>query len=113
MVCSPAADVPWNTRLITRNATSLVFSLPAYYRERIRALDGVNAVAISNWFGGVYKDQSFKNFFARFGGDHEIFFDLYPEVKGNPDELLAFKKDRRGALGGGLIPHPHRFQAGG
>ncbi len=35
------ADMASANRLITRNATSLVFSLPAYYRERIRALDGV------------------------------------------------------------------------
>src|SRR5258706_16348194 len=96
MVCSPAADVPWNTRLITRNATSLVFSLPAYYRERIRALDGVNAVAISNWFGGVYKNQSCKNFFGSFRDHHDIFFQLYPEFNVNPDDLLALNKDRSG-----------------
>ncbi len=106
------ADMASANRLITRNATSLVFSLPAYYRERIRALDGVNAVAISNWFGGIYKDQSFKNFFASFGVDHDIFFDLYPEFKVNPDELLAFKKDRRGAMVGRLIADQHGFKVG-
>ena len=87
------ADMASANRLITRNATSLVFSLPAYYRERIRAIDGVTAVAISNWFGGIYKDQSFSNFFATFGVDHDNFFDLYPEFKVKPDELLAFITD--------------------
>jgi putative ABC transport system permease protein len=106
------ADMASANRLITRNATSLVFALPAYYRERIKAIDGVNAVAISNWFGGIYKDQSFKNFFASFGVDHDIFFDLYPEFKVNRDELLAFKKDRRGAMVGRLIADQHGFKVG-
>src|SRR3954466_3468067 len=66
------ADMASANRLITRNATSLVFALPAYYRERIRAVDGVTAVAISNWFGGIYKDQSFQNFFASFAVDHDL-----------------------------------------
>ncbi len=43
-------------RLIARNATSLVFPLPIYYRDRIRTVEGVTAVSISNWFGGIYKD---------------------------------------------------------
>jgi putative ABC transport system permease protein len=106
------ADMASANRLITRNATSLVFSIPAYYRERIKAIDGVTAVAISNWFGGIYKDQSFKNFFASFGVDHDNFFDLYPEFKVRPDELLAFKKDRRGAMVGRLIADQHGFKVG-
>jgi putative ABC transport system permease protein len=106
------ADMASANRLITRNATSLVFSLPAYYRERIKAIDGVTAVAISNWFGGIYKDQSFTNFFATFGVDHDNFFDLYPEFQVKPDELLAFKKDRRGALVGRLIADQHGFKVG-
>ena len=63
------ADMASATRLVTRNAISLVFSLPAYYRDRIRAVDGVTKVVISNWFGGIYKDQSFANFFPQFAVD--------------------------------------------
>ena len=106
------ADMASANRLVTRNATSLVFSLPAYYRERIKAIDGVTAVAISNWFGGIYKDQSFQNFFATFAVDHDVFFDLYPEFKVKPDELLAFKKDQRGCLVGRLIADQHGFKVG-
>ncbi|HUL95727.1 MAG TPA: ABC transporter permease, partial [Usitatibacter sp.] len=106
------ADMASANRLITRNATSLVFPMPAYYRERIKAIDGVTAVAISNWFGGVYKDQSFKNFFATFAVDHDVFFDLYPEFRVKPDELLAFKKDQRGCMVGRLIADQHGFKVG-
>src|SRR5579862_276300 len=106
------ADMASANRLVTRNATSLVFSLPAYYRERIKSVDGVTAVAISNWFGGVYKDQTFKNFFATFAVDHDVFFDLYPEFKVKPDELLAFKRDQRGCMVGRLIADQHGFKVG-
>ena len=106
------ADMASANRLVTRNATSLVFSMPAYYRERIKAIDGVTAVAISNWFGGVYKDQTFKNFFATFAVDSDVFFDLYPEFKVKPDELLAFKRDQRGCMVGRLIADQHGFKVG-
>src|SRR5438034_889589 len=96
-------------RLITRNATSLVFALPAYYRERIRAIDGVKAVGMSNWFGGIYKDQSFTNFFAQFAVDPD-WFGLYPEFKVKPEELVAWKADRRGAMVGRLIADQHGFK---
>ena len=106
------ADMASANRLITRNATSLVFPLPAYYRERIQAIDGVQSVAISNWFGGIYKDQSFANFFATFAVDHEKYFEMYPEFKVKVDELLAFKKDRRGAMVGRIIADQHGFKVG-
>src|SRR5438132_9329842 len=67
------ADMASAQRLVTRNATSLVFPLPAYYRDRIRAIEGVQKVVISNWFGGIYKDQSFGNFFAQFAIDGPFF----------------------------------------
>ncbi|MBL0143221.1 MAG: ABC transporter permease [Betaproteobacteria bacterium] len=99
-------------RLIARNAVSLVFPLPVYYRDRIRAIDGVTGVAVSNWFGGIYKDMSPTNFFAQFAVDHENFFDLYPEFRTNPEELLAFKKDRRGVMVGRHLVNQHGFRVG-
>jgi putative ABC transport system permease protein len=99
-------------RLIARNATSLVFPLPIYYRDRIRSVEGVTAVSISNWFGGIYKDMTPTNFFAQFGVDQDNFFDLYPEFKIRPEELLAFQKDRRGALVGRLLADQHGFKVG-
>jgi putative ABC transport system permease protein len=106
------ADMASTTRLITRNATSLVFPIPIYYRERIKAVDGVKAVAVSNWFGGIYKDQSFGNFFPQFAVDHDIWFDLYPEFRTRPDELLAWKKDRSGAMVGRQLADQHGFKVG-
>src|SRR5512136_318032 len=50
------------TRLVTRNAISLVFSLPLSYKDRIRQVPGVKSVSYGNWFGGIYIDE--KHFFA-------------------------------------------------
>ena len=105
------ADMASATRLITRNATSLVFPLPAYYRERIRAIDGVNGVVISNWFGGIYKDQSFGNMFAQFAVDDGM-FDLYPEFLVDPVQLASWKADRRGAMVGRLLADTYGWKVG-
>ncbi|APV52206.1 ABC transporter ATP-binding protein [Betaproteobacteria bacterium GR16-43] len=105
------ADMASATRLVTRNATSLVFPLPAYYRERIRSIDGVKQVVISNWFGGIYKDQSFANQFAQFAVDDGM-FDLYPEFVTKPEELAAWKADRRGAMVGRLLADIYGWKIG-
>ena len=86
------------SRLVTRNSISLVFPMPIYYRERMRAVNGVKSVTLLNWFGGIYKEP--RNFFPQFAIDHENFFDLYPEFVIPPDQLIAFKRDRQGAAVG-------------
>ena len=68
-----------STRLVTRNAISLVFSLPLTYEQRIRQVEGVRIVSRANWFGGVYIDK--RNFFPQFAIDAEPYFQLYPEFR--------------------------------
>ena len=41
------------SRLVTRNAISLIFTVPASYQEKIRQVPGVTMVSYGNWFGGV------------------------------------------------------------
>ena len=86
-----------NLRLVTRHKVSLVFWLPAYYREKVRAIPGVVHVSPWNWFGGVYKDQKPENMFAQFGVDPGEIFDILKEDKVAPDQLEAFQRDRAGA----------------
>ena len=105
------ADMASANRLITRNATSLVFGMPAYYRERIRSIDGVTQVAISNWTGGLYKDESFRNFFAQFAITEE-YWSQYPEFVVKPGELAAWRGDRRGAMVGRILADQHGFKVG-
>src|SRR5512133_1346828 len=60
-------DASSASRLVTRNAISLIFPLPISYKDRIRQVDGVKIVSYGNWFGGIYIDE--KNFFANFAVD--------------------------------------------
>ncbi len=106
------SDMASAQRLVARNAISLVFPLPGWYRERIKAIDGVTTVSTSNWFGGIYKDMTPGNFFAQFAVDHETYFDLYPEFRVRPEDMLAFRKDRRGALVGRQLADAHGFKVG-
>jgi putative ABC transport system permease protein len=64
------------SRLITRNAVSLVIALPLAYRERIAAVPGVSEVSISQWFGGQDPADP-RNFFAQFAVDADTYLPIY------------------------------------
>jgi putative ABC transport system permease protein len=85
-------------RLIVRHRVSLTFSLPGYYREKIRAIPGVVAVVPVSWFGGTYKDLKPENFFAQFGTDPEEFFKVYRDTKMPEEQLKAWQRDRQGVI---------------
>lgn len=85
-------------RLVTRHKVSLAFLMPSFYREKIRALPGVANVVPGNWFGGKYKDDKSNNFFAQFGTDPEEFFKVYKDWKIPDDQVLAWQRDRAGAI---------------
>ena len=104
------SDAASATRLITRNAISLTFAMPMHYREKIRAVPGVTAVSVSNWFGGIYKDP--KNFFAQFAVDAPTFFPMYPEFVFESGQYQAFLRDRRGAAVGRQLADLYGFKVG-
>ncbi len=84
--------------IITRDRVSLTFFLPAYYRDKIRSVPGVVAVAPMTYFGNVYKDDRATNSFAQVVTDP----DEYPKVAVDkivpPDQLVAWQRDRTGAM---------------
>ncbi len=87
-----------STRLVTRNAVSLVFFLPLSYREKIRQVPGVTEVGYSYWFGGVYISE--KNFFPNFATEAKSALDLFPEFVLPESQKKAFLVDRKGAVVG-------------
>jgi putative ABC transport system permease protein len=99
-----------STRLITRNAISLVFPLPLSYESRIRGIEGVSRVAYANWFGGVYQDP--KNFFPQFAISGDRYFDLFPEIVLTDAERSAFARDRKGAIVGRKLAQQYGFEIG-
>jgi putative ABC transport system permease protein len=88
-------------RLVTTNATGLVFPLPVAYANRLEAIPGVEKVTWANWFGGQYGDG--KHFFANFAVDAKSYLDLYPEMQVPADQKAAFLADRAGALIGARL----------
>jgi putative ABC transport system permease protein len=104
------ANAASSTRLITRNAISLVFPLPLSYESRIRGIEGVSRVAYANWFGGVYQDP--KNFFPQFAVSDDRYFDLFPEIVLTDAERSAFSRDRKGAIVGRKLAQQYGFKIG-
>src|SRR5213596_3333614 len=88
------ANASSSARLVTRNAVSLVFSMPVTYAQKIRQVPGVASVALANWFGGVYVSE--RNFFPQFAISAPAYLDMYPEFILPPEERKAFLTDRTG-----------------
>jgi putative ABC transport system permease protein len=85
-------------RLVVRHRVSLTFTLPGYYREKIRAVPGVVAVVPVSWFGGIYKDNKPENFFAQFGTDPEEFFKVFRDIQMPEEQRIAWQRDRQGVI---------------
>lgn len=84
------------SRLIVRNKTGIVFTLPMAYRNRLLGIDGVEGVSWSFWFGGQYINE--RNYFPQFAVDSETYLPLYPEIVIPEDQRQAFLQERTAAL---------------
>jgi len=122
-----AIQVGSETRLVTRNAISLIFPMPISYRDRIAAVPGVENVTIQNWFGGQDpKDPH--GFFAQFGVDAKTFFPIYANdmeiVEASPPQaaistppgvdpkLAAFMTERTAAVVGAKLAEKKGWKIG-
>lgn len=85
-------------RLVTRHRVSLTQWMPVFYREKIRAIPGVVAVAPNNWFGGLYIDDKPEHFFAQFGTDPDEIFKIFTDVRLPASQLDAWQRDRAGCV---------------
>lgn len=85
-------------RLVTRNAVSIIFTLPLAYREQIERIQGVKDVSYAIWFGGNYIDP--QNFFPQFAVDHNTFFKVFPEYLTPADQLEVFNSERKAVIAG-------------
>ncbi len=104
------AEASSSTRLITRSATSLTVPLPLAYAERLRAVDGVDGISWSNWFGGVYVSE--RNFFPQFAVDPQSYLPLYPEFVVKADDRVAWERDRKGVIVGRKLADKFGWQVG-
>ena len=91
-------DAASPVRLVTRNAVSIMATLPLSYLPKIQAVPGVTGVGYAYWFEGIYIDK--KNFFPQFAASLPQYLDLAPELLMPPEQRDALVKDRRGCLAG-------------
>jgi putative ABC transport system permease protein len=104
------ANASSSARLVTRNAVSLVFSMPLTYAQKLRQVDGVASVSWANWFGGIYISE--RNFFAQFAIDAVSYLDMYPELVLPPEQRRAFINDRVGAIAGRKLAQEYGWKIG-
>jgi putative ABC transport system permease protein len=99
-----------STRLVTRNAISLIFPLPISYQNKISQVEGVTQVTHATWFGGVYIDE--KNFFPQFAIQPQGYMEVVPECVCTPKEKSDFIRDRKGAMVGRKIAEQYGWKIG-
>jgi putative ABC transport system permease protein len=104
------AEASSASRLVTRNAVSIIFPLPLSYKNKIRQIDGVKLVSWGTWFGGIYIEE--KNFFANYAVDAESYIALYPEYVLPHDQKEAFSRDRRGCFAGRKLVERFHWKIG-
>jgi putative ABC transport system permease protein len=102
-------DAASDNRLVTRHAISLTFSLPMSYLPALKQTPGVAAVSYANWFGGIYIDE--RNFFPRFAVSPN-YFDMHPEFVVPPDQMAAYKRERRACVVGGDLARKYGWKLG-
>jgi putative ABC transport system permease protein len=113
------------SRLISRNAVSLVFNLPLSYASRIASVPGVKRVATTAWFGGSLPAKKegkaeegsetttdWSSFFPNMAVDAEPYFQMYPEFEIPPDQMQAFMGDMQGAVIGRKLANKFGWKIG-
>jgi putative ABC transport system permease protein len=104
------AEASSASRLVTRNATSIIFTLPLAYKDKIRQIDGVKQISWGDWFGGIYIEE--KNFFANYAVEAKSYIELYSEYILPQDQKEAFFRDRRGCFAGRKLVERFHWKIG-
>jgi putative ABC transport system permease protein len=99
-------------RVITRDRVSLAFFLPAFYRDKIRGIQGVTAVAPLTWFGGRYIDDRPEHFFAQLATDPDEYLKVASDKIIPPDQLKAWQQDRAGAIVDVTLANKYHWKIG-
>jgi putative ABC transport system permease protein len=99
-------------RLIIRDRVSLAFFLPAFYRDKIRSVQGITAVSPMTWFEGRYIDNRPEHFFARIATDPDEYLKVASDKIVPPDQLLAWQRDRAGALVDVTLANKYHWKLG-
>jgi len=99
-------------RLFTRTSVFFSYAIPTNYRQKIKSIRGVAAVAPLNLFNGVYKDGKAENAFPQGGTDPNEFLKAYRDYEIPADQVVAWQKDPAGAIVENALARQHGWQPG-
>jgi putative ABC transport system permease protein len=99
---SAAAEHSAKDRIGTRHKVSFTMPLPKRYAEEIRAIPGVKTASYMNWFGGKNPKKP-DEFFATIAVETATGFEVFDEMVVPPEQLKAWKEDRKGAVIGDVL----------
>jgi len=100
-------------RLFTRSPhVFFTYAMPTDYRQKIKAIPGVLAIAPLNLFNGVYKDNKAENAFPQGGTDPNEFLKVYRDYEIPADQAMAWQKDRAGAIVEKALAKQHGWKPG-
>jgi putative ABC transport system permease protein len=97
------------TRLITQARVSFTQPLPISMVPKLEAVPGVIRVAYSQWFGGVWQDNT--PIFA-FAIDPQRHHDVYPEWVMPEEQWKTFSQTRTAMVAGKLVAQKYGWKVG-
>ncbi|HEU5060775.1 MAG TPA: FtsX-like permease family protein [Kofleriaceae bacterium] len=106
-----AVDHAAKDRLGTRHKVTFVMQLPKKYVDQIRQVPGVTKATWANWFGAKNPNAE-SEFFATMAVDAPSFIDVYKEIALDPQEIEAWKANRRGAVIGDVLARKFGWKVG-
>jgi putative ABC transport system permease protein len=108
-VFSAGADFVGATRLITQARVSYTQPLPLGIVPKLEAVPGVARVSYSQWFGGVWQENTPLFVFAV---DPQRYHDTYPEFVLPEAQWQAFARTRTGMIAGRQVADQYHWRIG-
>ena len=98
-------------RIASRHKVSFIMEMPKRYAEEIKQIPGVREVAYATWFGA--KDPKHKDeFFGSIAVEPDDILKVYDEIIVPPDQVRAWKENRRGVIVGDAIANKYGWKVG-
>jgi len=99
-----------NYRLMTTHKVSMTRALPINFRDKIKAIVGVDNVSYSSWFGGFFQNE--KQQVTMTAVEANSYFELYDEYQLSPAQLKHWQNTQTGIVIGKEIAEQYHWQVG-
>jgi putative ABC transport system permease protein len=96
--------------MVTVNRINFTQPLPVAYLGKIRAVEGVDKLTHSSWFGAYVREP--RNGMVCFGVDAESYLSIYTDIELAPAERAAFLANRQGVLVGEQLARAQKWKVG-